>query len=305
MATSVFVGRSRLLDKARQAVDGGLHVHLCGEAGTGKTTLARRVTQGAVFVEHPAPPSDVLATLLLHAYASGWWTPPAPTSSRSSSSDPDDGDLDEAALVKIIRKLGQKGATEAAVAAFRVATPKAVIVFDNFDAAPAGVVRLVRALADTATIIAVSSETPKAHQKPFLFGCTRIEVKRLTSRETQELVERLVEPHPVRVNEKARLVRHLVEESQGLPAVVHELIKRAKARGDLSLASLRREQDINGHKTVDMTPGFALLLALLMMARGFSRGWGDADLRVAFAGFGGLMMVARFFAFRATASRRR
>lgn len=214
-------------------------------------------------------------------------------------------DLDEGTLVKIIRKMGQKAATEAAVAAYRVAAPRAVIVFDNFDAAPAGVVRMVRALSESAIIIAVSSETPKTHQKPFLFGCTRVEVKRLTSRETQELVERLIEPHPVRANEKARLVRHLVEESQGLPAVVHELIKRAKAKGDLSLRSLRREQDINGHKTIDMTPGFALLIAMLMMARGFSRGWGDADLRIAFAGFGGLMMVARFFAFRAATSRRR
>ena len=303
MAAPIFVGRSRLLDRARQAIDGGLHVHLCGEAGTGKTTLARRVSPGAVFVEHPAPPSDVLATLLLYAHAKGWWTPP-PASSRSSFGG-DDDDLDEGAIVKIIRKIGQKAATEATVAAYRVATPKAVIVFDSFEQAPAGVVRLVRALSETATIIAVSGETLKAHQKPLLFNFSRIEVKRLTARETQELVERLVEPHPVRAGEKARLVRHLVEESQGLPAVVHELIKRAKARGDLSLSSLRRDQDVNGHKTVDMTPGLALLMCLLMMVRGMSRGWGDVDLRIGFAAFGGLMMVARFFAFRAATRGRR
>ena len=307
-AAPIFVGRTRLLDKARQAVSSGLNVHLTGEAGTGKTTLARRVVPGAVFVEHPAPPSDVLATLLLHAHAKGWWTPPAPTSSRSGagaggSGDPDD--LDEAALVKIIRKLGQKGAVEATVAAYTIATPKAVIVFDNFDAAPAGVVRLVRSLSECATVIVVGSQSPKPHQKPFLFSCTPVEVKRLTTHETEELVTRLVEPHPVRAGEKARLIRHIVEESQGLPAVVHELIKRGVARGDLSLASLRREQGVNGFKTVDMTPGFVLALALLMMARGFTRGWGDTDLRIAFAGLGGLMMVARFFAFRAKPARGR
>jgi len=312
MATPIFVGRSRLLDKARQAISGGLNVHLTGEAGTGKTTLARRISSGAVFVEHPAPPSDVLATLLLHANQKSWWTPP-PASSRSSApppgqpppSPPDDDDLDEADLVKIIRKMGQRAATEATVAAYAVATPRAVIVFDNFDAAPAGVVRLVRALAESATVIAVSSDTPKAHQKPFLFSCTPVEVKRLSARESEELITRLIEPHPVRVSEKARLIRHLVEESQGLPAVAHELIKRGVARGDLSLRSLRRDGEINGHKTVDMTPGFALAMALLMMARGFTRGFGDSDLRIGFAAFGGLMIVARFFAFRAATSRRR
>jgi hypothetical protein len=307
MATPVFVGRTRLLDKARQAISGGLHVHLTGEAGTGKSTLARRISPDAVFIEHPAPPSDVLASLLLHAHAKGWWTPPPASSSRagagSGGSDPDD--LDEGDLVRIIRKMGQKAATEAAVAAYRVASPKALVVFDNFDAAPAGVVRLVRSLSESATVVAVGSDSPKAHQKPFLFGCTRIEVKRLSARETEELVLRLIEPHPVRAQEKARVVRHLVEESQGLPAVVQELIKRGVARGDLSLRALRREQGINGFKTVDMTPGFALMMCLLMMFRGMSRGWGDVDLRIGFAAFGGLMMVARFFAFRAASTRRR
>lgn len=301
MATPVFIGRTRLLDKARQAVNGGLHVHLTGESGTGKTALARRVSPGAVFIEHPTPPSDVLATLLLHAHVQGWWTPP-PATSRSGA---DDDDLDEGAVVKIIRKIGQRSAVEAAVAAYRVAAPKAVIVFDNFDAAPAGVVRMVRALSESGTVVVVGSDAPKAHQKPFLFGCTRIEVKRLTARETEELVLRLIEPHPVRASEKARLVRHLVEESQGLPAVVHELIKRGVARGDLSLASLRRESEVNGFKTLDMTPGLVLLMCLLMMARGMSRGWGDVDIRIGFAALGGLIMIARFFAFRAAMSRRR
>ena len=173
MATPVFVGRSRLLDRARQAISGGLHVHLVGEAGTGKTTLARRVSPGAVFIEHPAPPSDVLATLLLHAHDKGWWTPP-PASSRSGAGSGDPDDLDEGDMVRIIRKMGQKAATEAAVTAFRVASLKALVVFDNFDAAPAGVVRMVRALSESATIMVVGSDSPKAHQKPFLFGGTRV-----------------------------------------------------------------------------------------------------------------------------------
>ncbi len=306
MATPIFVGRTRVLEKARAAISGGLHIHLTGEAGTGKTALARRLSPGAVFVEHPTPPSDVLATLLLHAHTQGWWTPP-PASSRSSrsSGDDDDDDLDEGALVKIIRKMGQKTAVQETVAAYRAAPSQPVIVFDDFDTAPAGVVRMVRALSECATIVAVGSQAPRAHQKPFLFSCVSIEIKRLSAKETEELVLRLLEPHPVRSNEKARLVRHLVEESQGLPSVVHELVKRGVARGDLSLPSLRRESGINGFKTIDMTPGLALLFCLLMISRGLSRGMGDMDLRIAFAMLGGLMMIGRFLLFRSGASRSR
>ena len=305
MATPIFVGRTRILEKARAAISGGLHVHLTGEAGTGKTALARRLSPGAVFVEHPTPPSDVLATLLLHAHGQGWWTPPPPSRSSRGSGDDDDDDLDEGALVKIIRKIGQKAAVQETVAAYRAASPRPVIVFDDFDTAPAGVVRMVRALSDCATIVAVGSPMPKAHQKPFLFSCVSVEVKRLSARETEELVLRLLEPHPVRPSEKARLVRHLVEESQGLPSVVHELVKRGVARGDLSLPSLRRESGINGFKTIDMTPGLALLFCLLMISRGLSRGMGDMDLRIAFALLGGLMMIGRFFLFRSGATRSR
>ena len=51
-----------------------------------------------------------------------------------------------------------------------------------------------------------------------------------------------------------RLLRQIVEQSQGLPSIARELVKRVAARGDLSLNAIRRE-DLHGAKPLDMTPG--------------------------------------------------
>lgn len=292
----IFIGRGRLLEKARQAVDAQLDVHLCGETGVGKTAFARRISPEAVFISHCTPAGEVLCGLLWAAYNRGWWDGP-------KAGDLDDGDdLDEATLAKAIRKMGQKTAISHAIDAYTKAQPRAVVVFDSFDSAPPSVVRMVKELAAKITVVAITTAA-KPTQKPFLFHCVEIHIPRLSTKESEELAGRLLDNHAVEPKERARLLRHLVEEAQGLPAVLHELVKRATARGDLSLRAIRGEE-INGHQTIDLTPAIIIFVCALMVFRGVARGWGDHDWTVFVGATGALFVLFRFFAFRASRTRR-
>lgn len=176
-----------------------------------------------------------------------------------------------------------------------------MLVLDDFDSAPAAVVRIVKSFAAHAVIVAVGN-TAKAHQKVFLFGCTPIRVPRLTSAQSAELIEKLLEPHPVSVREKARVTRHLIEQSQGVPAVAIELVKRAVKKGDISMYALVGEE-LSGHKEIDMTPGLVVFACLLVGLRVMSRGMGDQDITVFMGASGAIFMLVRFYAARLSRKR--
>lgn len=289
----VFVGRGRLLAELRRATDAGLDVHLTGEAGVGKTALARRTRPDALYLPHCSPAGELLCGVLSECYKRGWWDVPG-----------DDGTpLDDLALAKAVKKLGQKPAQAEAIKALKrrqdAGTP-ALLILDNFDAAPVMAVRIVRALAPVATLIAIG-HNPKPTHKPFLFGCTQIEVLRLSKSEADELTSRLLEPHQsagrIHERERASLQRQILEQAQGLPAVIVELVKRAEKRGELSLRGVAGE-DVHGTKTVDMTPGLMVVGILLVGFRMAMRGLHDADMSVLIGFSGAFLMLARLFASR-------
>lgn len=288
MNAPIFIGRSAQLAQCRRAVDAGLDVHLVGEKGVGKTALARRINPQAIYVAHCNPVSELLGAILGECYARGWWTPP----------DGEDAS-DEAAISKLVRKMTNKSAASEAVAALKArkeAGALAVLVLDDFDTAPATVVRLVRQIAAVSTVVAVSTSAKPA-QAAFLFGCSRITLPRLSKSEAEELVARLLEPHTASgqllQRDRAALHRQIVEQAQGVPAVAMELVKRAAARGQLNTRAVAGE-DMSGARTVDMTPALIVFLILLVGARVAMRGI-DADITVLLGFAGAFLMLARLF----------
>ena len=290
---TAFIGRARLLSTVRQSVDSGLNVWLKGESGVGKTALARRAAPGAFYVAHCSPLKEVLVSLLVTLYGEGLYL---------LDNDADDEEEDEEKLRKKFKRLDTREALKSICDGLGKAEKdsglRPVVIFDEFEAATATILRGIRQIAGVATVICCAPEA-KVAQKPFLATCTRVEVPRLTKSESEKLVEKLLDDYPddITAKERPRLLRQIVEQSQGLPSIARELVKRVAARGDLSLNAIRRE-DLHGAKPLDMTPGLLIVGIIFVGWRVAMRPLHDADMTVLFGFSGALLMVVRLFAFR-------
>lgn len=70
-----FVGRARLVEKVKVALDAGLDIWLTGEHGVGKTALAKRVAPDAIYCPHVTPAKEFLFLILSECYRRGWYVP--------------------------------------------------------------------------------------------------------------------------------------------------------------------------------------------------------------------------------------
>lgn len=298
-AHMAFIGRSHLIERARAALRSGQHLALIGESGIGKTALARRLDSSALYIEHTSPAKEMLSTLLMEAYRLGWYCPNAGGSCE---------EVEAAQVEKMIRRLDVKSATTAAHVALREAAregQQVVLILDNFERASPSVVNACQRLKDAATIVICTPTVKEAH-RAFLFVFEKIEVPRLTASESGQLVDRLLHEYSQQIDarELVALRRHIVEQAHGVPSVAHELVTRARRRGEISLREVRKEADLHGHRTIDMTPALLILACLFVGLRVALRGLHDADLTALMGGSGALFMLVRIFAFRLSHHRR-
>jgi hypothetical protein len=291
---AAFVGRTKMLAGVRSCLASGLHVHISGEAGVGKTALARRASADAIYLPNATPTKELLVNLLLELWKRGHYSP--------QGADDDEDAPDETGMRKRIRRLDLRSAGIAVCDALKGAEAsegqRCVVIVDEFDTATSATVRVVKQIGTCATLVCCTG-APKAAQKGFLFGCTRFDVPRLSSLDTEHLAGRLLDDYDdIAPKERPRLVRQIVEQSQGLPSITRELVKRAAAHGDLNAQAIRRE-DLHGAKPLDMTPGVLVVGIIFVGCRVAMRPLHDADMTVLFGFSGALLMLLRLFAFRA------
>lgn len=251
----------------------------------------RPAAPGAFVVPHATPTKEMLVSFLVLLYNAGLH--------QLEGADADD----ESALRRAFKRMDNRdllaAICEALQKAARDSGARPVVVFDDFHEATTTSVRAVKQIAGVATLVCCSVDSRPA-QKMWLFGCTRFDVPRLSSTDTETLALKLLDDYDsIEARERPRLVRQIVEQAQGVPAIARELVKRAAARGDLSLSAVRRE-DLHGAKPLDMTPGLLVLGILVFGWRVAMRPLHDADMTVIFGFSGAALMIIRLFAFRMT-----
>ena len=293
---AAFVGRARLLAQMRQSLDSGIPVFLRGESGVGKTALAHRAAPDAYYIEHCTPVKELLVSLLLALYNDGLHD------LADDGKDDDESAPDEEELRRKFKRLDARAALNAICAGLKSAAEDKgappVIIFDEFETVTATTIRAVRQIAAHATLICCAPAA-KPIQKPFLVAFTHVDVPRLTQNENEKLINKLLDDHAddISARERPRLLRQIAEQSQGLPRITRELVKRVAARGELSTNAVRRE-DLHGAKPLDMTPGLLVIAILIAGMRVATRPLHDPDMMVLFGFSGAILMIVRLFFFR-------
>ena len=300
---AAFVGRARLVAQIRQSLDSGIPIFLRGESGVGKTALAHRAAPDAYYIEHCTPVKELLVSLLLALYNDG-------LHDLADDGKGDDETLpDEEELRRKFKRLDTRAALAAICAALKAAAAERgappVIIFDEFETVTATTIRAVRQIAGCATLICCAPAA-KPIQKPFLVAFTYVDVPRLSQNENEKLINKLLDDHAddVSAKERPRLARQIAEQSQGLPRITRELVKRVAARGELSTNAVRRE-DLHGAKPLDMTPGLLVIAILVTGVRVAMRPLHDPDMMVLFGFSGAILMIVRLFFFRLNGRGRR
>lgn len=290
---AAFVGRARLLAQIRQSLDSGIPIFLRGESGVGKTALAHRAAPDAYYIEHCTPVKELLVSLLLALYNDGL---------HDLDGKGDDETLpDEEELRRKFKRLDTRAALAAICAGLKTAAVEKgappVIIFDEFETVTATTIRAIRQIGGYATLVCCAPAA-KPIQKPFLVAFTHVDVPRLTTAENEKLIGKLLDDHAddISARERPRLLRQIAEQSQGLPRITRELVKRVAARGELSTNAVRRE-DLHGAKPLDMTPGLVVGAILIAGMRVAMRPLHDPDMMVLFGFSGAILMIVRLFFF--------
>ncbi len=145
----------------------------------------------------------------------------------------------------------------------------------DFLAELAGVMRLVAPINDSNRRKRIQQLCEKFERQLML--------EPLSRQHSRELVEQLIAHQPLRFASDAvrqDFIRAIEQESEGMPAAIHAMIRQAVADGEITPSRLRAYRHEASARYLDMTPIILLSLTAFMAMRYISRGMSDTSLYV-------------------------
>ncbi len=134
----------------------------------------------------------------------------------------------------------------------------------------------------------------------------RLDLRQMSLNDASDIATAWTKAHGVRfANDKtqAAFVRHVAQDSGGIPAVMLAMMQSAKATGEITPATVREFQPENARRYFDMTPFLIIVMVVFMAMRYASRGLSEIEAYM-LSGMGSALMFGMMFLLRQLGRRR-
>ena len=122
---------------------------------------------------------------------------------------------------------------------------------------------------------------------------TQITLKPLPLEDSEQIVNRWLDAHPLRFSYEAlkpRFVRAIAQQSGGVPEAIYGMLAAAANEDEITPAKVSAFHHEAGRQYLDMTPVLALGMVIFMALRYVARGMSEVEMAV-FAGVGSALFV--------------
>lgn len=302
-----FVGRTRETEQALDAIARGSNVLVKGRAGIGKSTFLRHV-HGQLH-EHSAPVVWVPSGTTKHAMeaicrqlheAVGLAVPASLLGPRVTARAQREGGLPWKDLARPIRRLSVADTAEIILSALR--KRKALVFIESLEVPPQQADLYTQIAEESQVVAAIDEKNRRTRIDRLVWRFqTAIELKPLPVEECELVVEGWLAHHPVRFSDqrtRGRYVRHVAQDSGGVPAAIQGMLEAAAKEQEVSPAMARGFTHEAGVRYVDMTPLVILLIVAAMATRYISRGFGLEEMLVVSGVATALFTGVRFFLYQ-------
>jgi hypothetical protein len=317
-----FVGREREASQMLSAIQRGQKVLVSGGQGVGKSALLRYVHDDvkqhenvlAVWVPD-GNTKDVLLALAEQCHQNiGLKVPPDIIPKQSLSRAKRQGFIAWKDLQRPLRRLNNKALGDVILNSISdgkrdALLEKRCVVFIESLEMPAAQIEFVQKLFGATQIVAaVSDSNRRANVKRLTWSFqTRIELRPLDLKASEQIAEDWLKKNPVRFSDKRtkdRFVRHVGRDSGGNPEAIAGMLAHAATEDEVTPAKANKFSHEASETYLDMTPFVLIGVIVLMAMRYISRGMSETELMI-ISGVGSALFFGGLFLLRALRDKKR
>ncbi len=283
-----FIGRARETEQALTAIAAGRNLLVKGRGGIGKSAFLQHV-HGRLETDRPVVwLADGSPKLVATEFARqlheqvGLTVPRELIGPKLLARAQRQGGLEWEKLARTIRRLPIDQTADLITGALR--KQKCLVFIEALEVPPtlADLYAEVLNLAQVAACMDDNNRRSRIDRLVWRFHET-LELRPLPLEECEYLVTLWIQDNPIRFTNdrtKRRFVRHVAQDSGGVPAAIRGMLESAAAEQEITPAKARGFEHEAGVRYLDMTPVVVLMLVAAMAAKYVSRGAGLEEMMI-------------------------
>lgn len=281
-ASTATIGRSKELEEITSFINRDINTLILGSIGVGKSHLLRSLNPKKTILklDDTADIKKSLVYLLLYML----------DNDKEAFKELIFSDLP---LDKIKVKLNRESVSNLCEEIQKLTEKKEyILLIDSLDRITPKAVKVLESLKDHFTIVAAAREVP-LNKSSFLWNFEIVRLKPLERRDSLELIHKL--SYDLEIEDYELFRNHVVEQSDGNPRVIYELIDRYRKEPIISNEVVREVTHFGSLKEWDMSIIVIIFIASLAVLRYLSREVDNSSLRFIGGAAMILLLISRYF----------